>query len=80
MLCEIHAFLFRFTLCVVCLLIFVPGGRGVVDRMLVCVHAHGFIPENILERSSPIRPVCIRLFRFCSYLSCMPRVHVQPCH
>ena len=50
MLCVcVHAFLLRVTLCVVYLLIFVLGGRSVVDCVLVCAHAYRFIPEHVLK-------------------------------
>ena len=50
MLCVcVHAFLLRFTLCVVYLLTFDLGGRSVVDCVLVCAHAHRFIPEHVLK-------------------------------
>ena len=42
--------------------------------MLVCAHAHRFILEHVLKKSSPVRPVCVPVILA---LSCMPLVRVQ---
>ena len=70
MLCVcVHAFLLRFTLCVVYLLIFDLGGRSVVDCVLVCAHAHRFIPEHVRLVCIPVILVLV-IFKLYATFSC----------